>query len=407
MFELLKSLIIIPRPATLNRFLIIFLVLVGCRAEEEGAELRAITTIQFESNVLEEKRKIFISLPKNELTDKLGKKKFPVIYVLDGETMFDYVVGMVNFLSLAKGNDVLPQSIIVGIPNTNRTRDLTPNPVPGDGKSGGGKVFASFLEKELIPYIDENYPTLHYKTIIGHSFGGLFAIYVLYNHPELFNNYIALDPSFQYLNKQENDFNDLRYQGKQLFVGIANTIGLGLDTSDYDLDANTRHFDELMQWSRKMEQHSGTKLKTWSRYYENDDHASLCVEATYDALRIMFSWYHIDLLALRQDPAKTKPIKKIIEDHYQLISAKYNETVLPDEEFVNRVAWLNLSSDRETVKELLTMNLLNYPESFNANFALGNFYRIAGKSDSAKIYLKTALKIKDDLKAAALLEKIQ
>ncbi len=45
----------------------------------------------------------------------------------------------------------------------------------------------------------------------------------------------------------ENDFNDLRYQGKQLFVGIANTIGLGSDTSDYDLDTNTRRFDELIQ----------------------------------------------------------------------------------------------------------------------------------------------------------------
>ena len=69
--------------------------------------------------------------------------------------------------------------IVVGIPNTNRGRDLTPTEVDidfftGDSiqyVSGGGNIFLDFIEKELIPYIDETYPTTPYRTFVGHSFG--------------------------------------------------------------------------------------------------------------------------------------------------------------------------------------------------------------------------------------------
>ncbi|HEX3386461.1 MAG TPA: alpha/beta hydrolase-fold protein, partial [Mucilaginibacter sp.] len=80
-------------------------------------------------------------------------------------------------------------------PNTNRMRDLTPTNVPPDKSSGGGEKFTDFIKTELMPHIDSIYPTASYKMLIGHSLGGLMAINTLINHPEMFNAYVAIDPS--------------------------------------------------------------------------------------------------------------------------------------------------------------------------------------------------------------------
>ena len=89
-----------------------------------------------------------------------------------------------------------PRMIIVGILNTNRMRDLTPTHIQGSPEyddstifksTGGGKQFMSFMEKELIPYIDSTYSTAPYRMFIGHSLGGLMVIDALFHHKHLFN----------------------------------------------------------------------------------------------------------------------------------------------------------------------------------------------------------------------------
>ena len=91
-----------------------------------------------------------------------------------------------------------PDIIVVGIPNTDRSIDLTPTHVvdaPDDSTSGGGENFISFIEKELMPFIDNKYPTEPYKILAGHSSGGLEVMQAFAHHTNLFNSYIAIDPS--------------------------------------------------------------------------------------------------------------------------------------------------------------------------------------------------------------------
>ncbi|MEL7124033.1 MAG: alpha/beta hydrolase-fold protein, partial [Bacteroidota bacterium] len=212
-------------------FLTLLIVLSACDPTQEVNENRQTLTI--DSQILGEKREVFISIPNDEYADLHGKIKYPVIYVLDGENMFDYTTAMINFLSLSKDNDVLPRSIIVGIPNTDRDRDLTPDPIAGVLNSGGGDRFLDFIEKELMPLIDEKFASVNHCTIIGHSYGGLLTIHSLFNRPELFDNYIAIDPSYRHLKNRPEYLQASKYNDKQFYLGIANTIGLGLDTSNY------------------------------------------------------------------------------------------------------------------------------------------------------------------------------
>ncbi|MBC8320715.1 MAG: hypothetical protein H8E34_08335 [Bacteroidetes bacterium] len=79
-----------------------------------------------------------------------------------------------NYLA---GYGLTPEIIVVAITNVDRTRDFTPAHTKARPTSGGAKKFHAFLEKELIPMIEENYKASPYKIIMGHSLGGTFAAY--------------------------------------------------------------------------------------------------------------------------------------------------------------------------------------------------------------------------------------
>jgi predicted alpha/beta superfamily hydrolase len=121
------------------------------------------------SDILKEKRQLWIYSPSADTT-YFEKPSYPVLYVLDGDAHFAYLQTMIQLLS-TNGNTALPQMVIVAIANTDRTRDLSPTNDPKMPNSGGGEQFTAFLEKELLPYIDNKYPTcgVTYKITMIHK----------------------------------------------------------------------------------------------------------------------------------------------------------------------------------------------------------------------------------------------
>jgi predicted alpha/beta superfamily hydrolase len=140
------------------------------------------------STILGEERSLIIHLPRNYSKDP--NQKYPVMYVLDGTSQDDHTADKITVLSDA---GLVPAAIVVGLPNTrgNRERDQTPPFMRrnvDDEKSpyGAGDKFLSFIEKELIPFIDSKYRTSGYRTLSGNSRGGLFVLYSLLEKPALF-----------------------------------------------------------------------------------------------------------------------------------------------------------------------------------------------------------------------------
>jgi len=75
-----------------------------------------------------------------------------------------------------------------------RTRDFVPPASPGG--TGGAAAFLRFLREELKPLIDAKYHTqADDATLVGHSLGGLFALYALFQEPAVFQRYIVGSPS--------------------------------------------------------------------------------------------------------------------------------------------------------------------------------------------------------------------
>jgi predicted alpha/beta superfamily hydrolase len=146
------------------------------------------------SKVLSEERKIVVKLPAGYLENK--NKTYPVIYVLDGETELELTASLLHRMYLA---NEAPQHIVVGIFNTDRTRDLAPtvnyDPRGPVGQGGGADKLLDFLEKELIPHIIHSYRTSNDKTIVGSSIGGLFVLHSLQARPHLFQAHLAFSPA--------------------------------------------------------------------------------------------------------------------------------------------------------------------------------------------------------------------
>ena len=145
-----------------------------------------------DSKILGEARSVLIRTPASYAT---GARSYPVLYLTDGDRQLPHTAATIDFLT-REGR--MPEVILVGITNTDRTRDLTPTHVDQtalDGQqfrfptSGGADKFLSFIETELIPYVEANYRTEPFRILAGHSFGGLFAMHALLSRPRLFNGH--------------------------------------------------------------------------------------------------------------------------------------------------------------------------------------------------------------------------
>jgi len=261
------------------------------------------------SSEYKENRDFLVYLP-NEVRDKKDSAaRYPVLYVLDGGSHYLSVAGMVKELSEFAGDMMIPKMIVVCIPPYNRTNELTPYPIaksklmPYTKETGGADKFTRFLENDIIKYVASKYPVSSNRTLVGHSFGGIFALNVLAKHKNLFDNYIVIDPSTWYddrkFSKQVLDsLTKNSYAGKSLFIAIANTTEIA-DTAEVKKQKTSysEHERSILAFCTGVRTIKNNGLKFYSKYYPDDDHVSVPTIATYDGLRTIFLKYRFSYTA--------------------------------------------------------------------------------------------------------------
>lgn len=157
------------------------------------------SSLHFHSAVLDETRTLNVLLPPGYDMPEAASRTYPVIYLLDGAVDEDYlhVAGLVQFLTTY---ELMPPSILVGIANTDRTRDMTfPSQDPRDATEapthGGSARFREFLAREVRPLVEQRFRTDDRRLLIGQSLAGLLATELFVEEPELFDDYVIVSPS--------------------------------------------------------------------------------------------------------------------------------------------------------------------------------------------------------------------
>ena len=191
--------------ATPDRVLVTLLLIIAMPVTVAGAEPPATvssapvqlgTAYVLQSEILGEERTINVHLPSSY---EAGNDSYPVIYLLDGGVHEDYhhVSGLMQFLATY---ELMPPSILVGIANSDRFRDMTfptelEELLERAPQAGGSANFRRFLEEELKPYVEANFRSGDRSTLIGQSLAGLFATEVFVETPELFDDFVIVSPS--------------------------------------------------------------------------------------------------------------------------------------------------------------------------------------------------------------------
>jgi len=326
------------------------------------------------SNILNEDRVVWIRTPQNY---EKTKGPFPVLYLVDGPTHINLVASTMDFLVLG---DRMPPLVIVGIANTDRTRDMTPshadekNPdgtVRADPTSGGADHFVDFIQNELMPEIERRYRVAPYKIFAGHSFGGLLAVHILITRPDMFQAYIAASPSLWWDNQRT------LHQTQDFFAAHA--------------ELNKRFFFDLGNEGPQMSNPFDAMQKTltektpkgfhWkSAVYPDEDHGTSVLRGYYDGLReVYFDWH----VPTDQDGRIIGGLQGL-EAHDRELSARYGYEIRPAEGAMNNLGY-QLLADKKVAEAIVVFkrNVELYPASANVYDSLGDGYEADSKLDLA------------------------
>lgn len=360
------------------------------------------------SKTLDEYREFWVKLPENY--DFNNNQEYPVVYLLDG-------ISLQNSLETVYDNywgHYLPHMILVGISNrTNRTRDLTTSKVNmrrGSSfkkESGGAENFTEFMENELIPYIDNKYKSLGHRTLIGHSYAGLFTINMLINHKHIFQNYIAIDPSLDWDNQKllkeaKEKLTSESYKGKSLFVSLAaeqlhiwdeevTMENIMNDSSEFTLFARS-----IIEFSNYTKSQKKNGLNFSWKVYNEDLHGTVPLPSIRDGLIFLFEWYQFKSPQKYNNPAT--PIEELVsllKKQEQIYSQNFGVPTAPMiSELLSGYGYMNMQMEQyEKAFMFFQMNIKYNPKNPTAYEAMADFYEFQKDKENTLKYLNKAFNL--------------
>jgi hypothetical protein len=345
-------------------------------AQVEGDDVVIGKSLTMTSKIFKGEVPVLISVPDGY---DAGSTNYPVLYEL-GSFNFTYSCGTVEFLSRGL---YIPNMIVVGVPPFQRGYVPTPFEERGE-EPAGADLSIKFLKEELIPFVEKNYRVNKFRILHGHSVGGLFTMYTLFNYPDLFTAYIAGSPWFQtnnqyWLKNIEKMAKVRKVDDKFLFM----TVGKG----EAELTLDT--FKELEKW---MNAKPITGL-TWKSAWVEGDHGSMVGRNIYDGLQFIFSGWRLPNEVLRN--VDLGEIKKYVKTHLAKWEKHgFDESAILPEQTINYLGYYLLGrKENEKAVEIFSYNIKRFPKSFNAHDSLGEAYMIMGDKENAIKYYKLAVEL--------------
>ncbi len=340
----------------------------------------------FQSRILEEERTLLFYLPEDYDTTS---EKYPVLYLLDGDAHFHHVSGIVQFLAQQK---VIPPLIVVALANTDRTRDFTPFKIDRRPTSGGADRFQEFLRGEVIPLVEGQYRTQPFRILVGHSLGGLFAVYSLLKSPDLFQAYITVSAAIGYGNGSiqgmlEEILADRESLKRYLYISVGDEPRYISRLEDF-CDTLTKSAPADFRWDYK--------------HWEEEDHASVTHRSIYSGLEGLYSDWRLSQELIDRG-------LEAVEDHFHALSEWFGYGI-PVPARVYNLYGYNLIEDKKIPEAIGVFEkcIRIHPEYWYAYSNLGYCFMLQGKRELAIRNLEKALELNPgDQQAAQRLKQLR
>lgn len=352
------------------------------------------------SEVLKESREFYIQFPED--FDPESDKKYPIAYILDGENLLPALSVTQRFYM----GGFLPDMILIGISNhQNRTRDLTPSVVePSYGPNGGAAQFLRFVGEELIPYVEENYPASDYRTLIGHSYGGLFSIYTLIHQPELFENYLAIDPSLDWddqlmLKQAKEVFANGDFSCKSLYISLSGQLHrqkpeITIDNVMDDVSEFTLFARSNISFAEFCRANSETGLDFNWEFFPTDLHGTVTLPSLRNGMISLFDWFQMEKTELFNIPeTPSSELLDILNYRAEKLRSHFGFQVAPfPEDLITMSGYMNMGQ-MEKAKMFFEQGLKYFPKSANMYDSVADYFIAENDLNSALDYVKKAYSI--------------
>jgi len=338
------------------------------QAQQDGEPVTIGTYRTIHSKILDEDRTLLIHLPRGY---EQTKRSYPIIYMLYGNHVSTYFAEAVSVVDNLGATGRIPESILVGIMNTDRYRDLLPET---DGKPTGIGDFIRFFKEELFPHVDKNYRTKPYRILVGPQAGANFSLYTMMKEPDMFHAFIIETP--------------FRWRGgRELMMDMADSFFKGHRDISRFMHISYREDDEL-------EREGLPYLKRFSTMAE---------ESGLDSFRLKLDFVPVDdefLLPFRIKAGLKElfikyPFPQDLEvdslddilAFYKSLSEEYGyEVDVPEQILTLESDSLMSDGKTEEMLRILEFMLEKDPSSGNALWRMGNHFERNGELEKAIEY---------------------
>lgn len=288
----------------------VMLAEVSSPADPPKAFLADVDSYVLDSSVHEDRQyQISVALPR---TYQESEHSYPVLYALDANSEFGIIAETVRLLAIGKK---VPEMVVVGIGYPTggrymysvkyRTLDYTPTvdekwlaeeksrnlpelSIPAG--TGGAPKFLQFIRKQLIPLIEKQYRVKSDdRILLGHSFGGLFTTYTLFQRNRLFQHFVIGSPSLWWHDRVMFNVEE-EYAQTHKSLPARVFISVGSDEDKYkDKDDDEKTVSPFKEFVKVLEKRNYADFKWESHLFEDETHVSVIPATISRGLRSIYA----------------------------------------------------------------------------------------------------------------------
>ncbi|SMG36224.1 Putative esterase [Marivirga sericea] len=380
------------KQSTMNIFLSILILILAspvlCAQARVGSSVLDYKVYNLQSEHFPgQQRTVKIYLP--EYYDSL--KKYPVLYTLDGNTLFNITSSYVSHLSKLTidddgydyGSDVIPEAIVVGIFHNDRGYETTPNvsEIPNSDETiyrEGSQRLKDFIFKEVLPFVDSKFSTSGYNAIIGHSNTAHFVMSLPFQKNNPFRGIISLSLG-GYSDTFKNKVTSF------LKANQATQVFIGYGSKDFEFKELAQHLEGNVE---------NKKLKVM-RF--NANHNEMPAISLSQGLKFLFNEYRNISDFARKSTAKDFDVNDYLREYEDKNNEAYGiNTKMKEDDFYSLIEMSIESKNKKVFNQLIDYEtkVHGYTQQTHMLFI---YNKKLGDYKKAMLLAKKMLESQDDL----------